>query len=64
MTEGPTTTPVLEWLTEATRLLERLGESQADAIDQASHWCAEAIAADGLVHLFGTGRSTRWSSCR
>ena len=55
--EGATTTPVLEWLTEATRLLERLGESQADAIDQASQWCAEAIAADGLVHLFGTGHS-------
>ena len=24
---------------------------------QASQWCAEAIAADGLVHLFGTGHS-------
>ena len=57
MSEGATTTPVLEWLTEATRLLERLGESQADAIDQASQWCAEAIVADGLVHLFGTGHS-------
>ena len=32
-----------------------LAETQADAIEQASQWCADAIAADGLVHLFGTG---------
>ena len=31
--------------------------TQADAIETASHWCADAIAADGLVHLFGTGHS-------
>ena len=28
-----------------------------EAIETASQWCAEAIAADGLVHLFGTGHS-------
>ena len=28
-----------------------------EAIETASHWCADAIAADGLVHLFGTGHS-------
>ena len=49
--------PALEWLTEATVLLERLAETQADAIEQASQWCAETIAAGGLVHLFGTGHS-------
>ena len=32
-------------------------ETQADGIETASRWCAEAIAADGLVHLFGTGHS-------
>ena len=44
-------------MTEATGLLERLAATQADAIEQASQWCADAIAADGLVHLFGTGHS-------
>ena len=47
----------LPWIDEAIRLLEVLAETQADAIEQASQWCAEAIAADGLVHLFGTGHS-------
>ncbi len=49
--------PVTTWLTEALAVLERVGASQADAIEQASRWCADAIAADGLVHLFGTGHS-------
>ncbi len=47
----------LPWLPEAIRLLERLETTQSDAIEQASQWCAEAIASDGLVHLFGTGHS-------
>jgi uncharacterized phosphosugar-binding protein len=41
----------------ATEILERLADSQADAIETASQWCADAIAGDGLVHLFGTGHS-------
>lgn len=49
--------PALRWLREATALLERLAASQAEAIETASRWCAEAIAAGGLVHLFGTGHS-------
>jgi uncharacterized phosphosugar-binding protein len=51
------TQPALEWLTAATVLLERLAASQGEAIETASQWCADAIAADGLVHLFGTGHS-------
>ncbi len=47
----------LAWMREATALIDRIGASQADAIETASRWCAEAIAADGLVHLFGTGHS-------
>ena len=31
--------------------------TQADAIERASQWCAETIAAGGLVHCFGTGHS-------
>jgi uncharacterized phosphosugar-binding protein len=52
-----TAVPVLAWLDAARAVLDRLAETQADAMEQASRWCAEAIAADGLVHLFGTGHS-------
>ena len=41
----------------AAALLQRVADTQADAIETASQWAAEAIAADGLVHLFGTGHS-------
>ena len=53
----PITQPALDWLAAATVLLERLAASQGEAIETASRWCADAIAADGLVHLFGTGHS-------
>ena len=49
--------PALGWLAAATALLERLAATQGDAIETASQWCAQAIAADGLVHMFGTGHS-------
>jgi uncharacterized phosphosugar-binding protein len=52
-----TLAPTLPWLTAATALLDELAATQADAIETASQWCAEAIGADGLVHLFGTGHS-------
>jgi uncharacterized phosphosugar-binding protein len=52
-----TTTSTLPWMTAAAVLLERVAETQADAIETASQWSAEAIAGDGLVHLFGTGHS-------
>ena len=52
-----TTAPVLAWLDAARDVLDRLGQTQADAMEQASQWCADAIAAGGLVHLFGTGHS-------
>jgi uncharacterized phosphosugar-binding protein len=45
------------WMAEAAALLDRLATTQAGAIETASQWCADAIAADGLVHLFGTGHS-------
>ena len=52
-----TVAPALTWMTAATALLERLADTQADNIETASRWCADTIAADGLVHLFGTGHS-------
>ncbi len=45
------------WLREAGAVLARVTDTQAGAIETASRWCADAIAADGLVHLFGTGHS-------
>ncbi len=51
------TPPALDWLTAAIALLDRLAATQAEAIERASQWSAEAIAAGGLVHLFGTGHS-------
>jgi uncharacterized phosphosugar-binding protein len=52
-----TATRSVRWIAEANALLERIAETQADALEAASQWCAETIAADGLVHLFGTGHS-------
>jgi uncharacterized phosphosugar-binding protein len=52
-----TGTPSVAWISEGAALLEKVATSQAEAIEEASSWCAEAIAADGLVHLFGTGHS-------
>ncbi len=49
--------PALAWLAAAADLLARVGATQGGAIERAAQWCAEAIAADGLVHLFGTGHS-------
>ena len=45
------------WLGEAAGVLHRVTETQAEGIETASQWCADAIAGDGLVHLFGTGHS-------
>ena len=45
------------WIDAGLALLEKIRDTQADAIERASQVCAEAIAADGLVHLFGTGHS-------
>jgi uncharacterized phosphosugar-binding protein len=54
-TSAPAT--ALTWIGLARELLDRLAATQADAIETASQWCADAIAAGGLVHLFGTGHS-------
>jgi uncharacterized phosphosugar-binding protein len=45
------------WFHEAAGVLGRIEATQGGAIEEASTWCADAIAADGLVHLFGTGHS-------
>ncbi|MEO5964642.1 MAG: SIS domain-containing protein, partial [Candidatus Limnocylindrales bacterium] len=52
-----TTTAAGTWFRAAAAVLQRVEDSQAEGIETASQWCATAIAADGLVHLFGTGHS-------
>jgi uncharacterized phosphosugar-binding protein len=52
-----TATAAARWLDDALAVIARVAETQADGIETASSWCADAIAADGLVHLFGTGHS-------
>jgi len=42
---------------DAMARLGHLLDSQRDALDRAAALCTEAIAADGLVHLFGCGHS-------
>jgi uncharacterized phosphosugar-binding protein len=42
---------------EALTRLRQVHESQREALDRAAAICTEAIAADGLVHLFGCGHS-------
>src|SRR5258706_5037574 len=42
---------------EALARLRGVHESERDALDGAAGFCTEAIAADGLVHLFGCGHS-------
>jgi uncharacterized phosphosugar-binding protein len=46
-----------KYLDEAQAILERIRATQADAIERAAELCTQAIAGDGLVHLFGTGHS-------
>src|SRR5438034_4302695 len=42
---------------EALARLQELLEAQRDALDRAATLCTQAIAGDGLVHLFGCGHS-------
>lgn len=50
-------TPALEYLDRAESIVRRVRETQIDAIAAAARICADSIAANGLVHLFGTGHS-------
>lgn len=52
LTDSGTTT----FIAAARRILDRI-EAQSETLDTVASHCARAIAADGLVHLFGTGHS-------
>src|SRR6201984_2288205 len=53
----PNLTAARRYFDEATRRLAALLDGQRDALDRAAALCTDAIAADGLVHLFGCGHS-------
>ncbi len=53
----PNLTAARRYFDEATRRLGTLLDGQRDALDRAAALCTDAIAADGLVHLFGCGHS-------
>ena len=57
MSDTTAASPAPAWFDEGIAVLERVRTTQAGAIETAAQWCADAIAADGLVHLFGTGHS-------
>ncbi len=45
------------YLTQAQRILQRIQDTQLDALEQAANICTHTIASGGLVHLFGSGHS-------
>jgi uncharacterized phosphosugar-binding protein len=47
----------LDYITQAQAILDRIRLTQAENIEHAADICTQAIAGDGLVHLFGTGHS-------
>ncbi len=49
--------PALEYLGATQEILARITATQLPNIAAAARICADSIAADGLVHLFGTGHS-------
>src|SRR5881392_2325204 len=53
----PTLTAAEAYYRNALARLQNLLDGQRDALDRAAALCTDAIAADGLVHLFGCGHS-------
>jgi uncharacterized phosphosugar-binding protein len=53
----PLSAPAAEFLSAATARLSDLREREADHLVQGSAWMGEAIAAGGMVRIFGTGHS-------
>ena len=49
--------PALQYLDQASAVLQRVRETQLPRIAEAARLCADSIARRGLVHLFGTGHS-------
>ena len=47
----------LEYISQAKTILDRIQSTGMGAIEEAAEICAQTIAGEGLVHLFGTGHS-------
>jgi uncharacterized phosphosugar-binding protein len=47
----------IDYLEQAQAILDRIRSTQMDNIAKAAEICAQTIAQNGLVHLFGTGHS-------
>ena len=47
----------IEYLNQAQAILTRIQQTQLENIEQAAEICAQTIAGDGLVHMFGSGHS-------
>lgn len=54
---SPKLTAAERYYSGAMERLRAILDGQRDALDRAATLCTEAIAADGLVHLFGVGHS-------
>src|ERR671913_306799 len=50
-------TAIQSYFDAAAEIVRKVTQTQLDAIEQAAQRCAAAIAADHLVHLFGSGHS-------
>ena len=46
-----------DYLTQAGKILDKIASTQTESIERAAEMCAQTIAGEGLVHLFGTGHS-------
>ncbi len=57
MSNTPPLPAANQFLREVLQRLPSLLDRQCDALDRAAALCTEAIAQDGLVHLFGCGHS-------
>jgi len=49
--------PALTYLAQAQQILQRIEDTQQDALERAANICTNTIANGGLVHLFGSGHS-------
>jgi uncharacterized phosphosugar-binding protein len=56
MSEQPSS-PAQAYLHAAREILERVENTQVEAIRECARMCGEAILKDGLVHMFGAGHS-------
>ena len=46
-----------DYINATHNILLQIQQTQMDAIEEAANLCAQTIAGDGLVHMFGTGHS-------